>query len=288
MNRLINYFWGAPTPTLQEPNALCLKGGGVKGFAFLGAAKAFKERNVTFSNFIGSSAGAIFAAAMACKIDLDKLERLVYTTDYTQFCDYNYGIVGKGYNLYEDMGIYKGAYFYNWLSDLLHQCTGNEKITFAEVAELYKTNLVITGTNLTRKKLEYFHAGTHPDMEIRDAIRISMSIPGYFCPVTHDNCVYVDGGCTNNFPINYFKNCIGINLTSSSMPVEINNTLELIDALVNTEIEENDRLRALENPTAKIINIDTSNVQSTNFAITHAQITELINNGYKATIKSNF
>lgn len=283
MNTMINYFWGTSQKSINC-NSLCLKGGGVKGFAFLGMAKAFNEHKITFKNFIGSSAGAIFAAAMACNISIDKLESIVYSTDFKQFCDYEYGFFGEGYNLYEEMGIYKGIVLYNWITNLLKDCVMDEKITFKGVSEKFGTTLVITATNLSSKKLEYLCVDTYPDMQIRDAIRMSMSIPGLFVPVNFNNCIYVDGGCTNNFAINYFKNCIGVNLKESHTTNQINNTIDLINALVNTEIEEIDRLRFIENPTAQIINIDTSNIQSTNFDITREQIMELITNGYNSTI----
>ena len=40
-------------------------------------------------------------------------------------------------------------------------------------------------------------------MSVITAVRISCSIPVFFTPVKYNDCYYVDGGVTNNFPINY-------------------------------------------------------------------------------------
>ena len=38
------------------------------------------------------------------------------------------------------------------------------------------------------------------------AMRASMAIPGVFAPVTIDSMVLVDGGISNNFPVDVAKN----------------------------------------------------------------------------------
>ena len=37
------------------------------------------------------------------------------------------------------------------------------------------------------------------------AIRISISMPGFFTPVTIDNKKYIDGAILDNYPINFFE-----------------------------------------------------------------------------------
>jgi len=79
----------------------------------------------------------------------------------------------------------------------------DEDITFMELYKKTKVKLVITGTNLTTGKLEYFNYETTPDMSVILANEISSCIPCYFTPIKYNNCVYVDGGILNNFPVNY-------------------------------------------------------------------------------------
>ena len=42
--------------------ALCLGGGGARGFAHIGAIKAFEEAGVKFDMVVGTSAGALVGA----------------------------------------------------------------------------------------------------------------------------------------------------------------------------------------------------------------------------------
>lgn len=82
----------------------------------------------------------------------------------------------------------------------------DNNITFIELYEKTKIKLVITGTNLTKGNLEYFNYETTPNMSVILANKISACIPCYFTPIRYNNCVYVDGGVLNNFPINYISN----------------------------------------------------------------------------------
>ena len=62
--------------------------------------------------------------------------------------------------------------------------------------------LIVTGTNLSTKKVEYYSYHTTPDMKISDAVRISAGIPVYFESIRlADGQERVDGGVLNNFPI---------------------------------------------------------------------------------------
>ena len=47
-----------------------------------------------------------------------------------------------------------------------------------QVFEEYGKELCIIATNLNMMNAEYFHRKTTPDMPVRDAVRMSMGIPG--------------------------------------------------------------------------------------------------------------
>lgn len=88
-----------------------------------------------------------------------------------------------------------------------------DRITFKDLKmisqrypELGIKDLIVTGTNLTKKEIEYFSFEHTPDMEIAKAVQISMSIPIFFQSVTYNDQEYVDGGCLNNFPVSAFDN----------------------------------------------------------------------------------
>ncbi|HEY0768757.1 MAG TPA: patatin-like phospholipase family protein, partial [Sphingobacteriaceae bacterium] len=102
--------------------------------------------------------------------------------------------------------------------DIIIKKTGNPDITFSELHKRGYKDLFITATCLNKKKLLVFSHQTYPDMKIKDAVRISMSIPLYFEAVFIDKegaiitkpgkrkdlDVVVDGGIVGNFPIYLF------------------------------------------------------------------------------------
>jgi NTE family protein len=81
-------------------------------------------------------------------------------------------------------------------------------------------DLYITGTCLNKQQLIVFSYETYPKMKVKDAVRISASIPLYFEAVFIDKDgkvishpkrkegldIMVDGGFTGNFPIRMFDN----------------------------------------------------------------------------------
>ena len=61
--------------------ALVMKGGGVKGLAYVGALEVLKD-HYSFDIYVGTSAGAITAAFLGAEIELKKIEDLLRNTDF--------------------------------------------------------------------------------------------------------------------------------------------------------------------------------------------------------------
>ena len=83
-------------------------------------------------------------------------------------------------------------------------------MTFDDLYKERSIELCIVVTNLNLNRATLCHAKTTPDMPIRDAVRMSMSIPIYFqacrysTPGAQHKDIYVDGGVLNNYPLNCF------------------------------------------------------------------------------------
>ena len=87
---------------------------------------------------------------------------------------------------------------------ILKKKTGSEEITFRQLKELFPNkNLIVGGSNLSNAEMEYFSADNTPDMPVYLAIRISTSFPFVFEKVEYNDCIYLDGGLMNNYPIEY-------------------------------------------------------------------------------------
>nr|QBK87260.1 MAG: patatin-like phospholipase [Marseillevirus LCMAC201] len=296
----------------QSIENVCFKGGGMKGNAFVGVDRALTELGVwpQIKRFVGSSAGAIFAGAAACRIPYAEMVNIIENTDFSQFKDSEWGIAGEGVRLIEQLGIYEGKYFYDWYGGMLKKFVGDEEITLQGVYERFGTEIILTTTDLTKKKLVYLDRVDYPNMELRDAVRRSMSLPLFFVPVketdedglTH---VFIDGGCTNNFALDYcdrfyetpeeaFDKTIGFNLEIGSVPidpkkyidqtVDVSNVIDLVTTLINTLIEENERIRLTPNDWRRTITINTLEYKSTDFDMKKADIQILAKRGYDSTM----
>jgi len=82
-------------------------------------------------------------------------------------------------------------------------------ITFKQLHQVTGNELCITAVNVNRSRVEYFHPKTKPDVPIKLALRMSMSIPGVFKAVKLTNergitDLYVDGGVLCNYPVHAF------------------------------------------------------------------------------------
>jgi NTE family protein len=284
----------------------------MKGNAFVGVARALGELKIDdqIKRVIGSSAGAIFAGAIACRIPHDTLADIISGTDFSKFKDSKWGVVGEGLRLVEEMGIYEGRYFYEWYGDLLQEYVNDRKITLQGVYERFGIDLVITTTDLTKRRLVFLNRQDYPEMQVRDAVRRSMSIPVFFVPIRETDSeglehIYVDGGCTDNFPISYFDGLystpseafgktLGFDLERGTEPTDpaqyrdetdkINNVIDLVISLLNTTIETIERVRLTPLDQFRTVDIMIGDCEGTDFDMPREKIKELGEIGYRCTM----
>lgn len=199
---------------------LVFEGAGIRGIAYSGVIKQLQQQGVLhhIHKVGGTSAGAITAMMVSLGYTADELYDVVSQTKFQQFNDGKYIFFGGFSRLYRNYGWYRANKFNGWLEMLIERKTGNANITFRELSEQGFKELFVTATCLNKQKLLVFSAETYPDMKIKDAVRISMSIPLYFeavyidttgnvhkRPQTGQNLdLVVDGGLIGNFPIFIF------------------------------------------------------------------------------------
>ena len=212
---------------MNEFRNLVFEGGGVKGIAYGGALEELNTLNILpkINRVAGTSAGAINALLLAIGYEVSEVSRIVAETNFADFEDTPYPKkwqLRRWYlNIKKTLRVYgwhKGDEFTVWLVDKIERKSIDPNITFAQFNELVKADqaagspkglmeLYVFGTNLSQKTvIAYSHKKT-PNTKIKDAIRISMSIPMYFeAKFNEGGDVLVDGGVTYNYPINIFDN----------------------------------------------------------------------------------
>ncbi|WP_165958066.1 patatin-like phospholipase family protein [Segetibacter sp. 3557_3] len=200
---------------------LVLEGGGVRGFAYVGASEVLDSLGILqqIERVGGTSAGAIQATLLAVGYTPAEMKKIAADIPLK---DFNDGFFASGFSrMKKRFGFFKGEKITEWMNKLIEAKTGDRNITFAQLhtqkqAKNYK-DLYITGTDLTYRTLRTFSFEQYPGMRIADALRISFSIPLYFEPVLIDDSghvrkdrangtyhLMVDGGLLSNYPIQLF------------------------------------------------------------------------------------
>ncbi|XP_053373751.1 uncharacterized protein LOC123532094 isoform X2 [Mercenaria mercenaria] len=189
---------------------LAFEGGGNKGLAYCGAIRVLEEIGAykNIRRYAGSSAGAMTAALLAVGYNSHEIEEFLSQDLSKIFLDHSCGYFSLLPNLIKGYGWNPGKRIFSWFGEALEAKTGNADITFSEIYDLYGKELCVVVTNLNMMNAEYFHPKTSPDVPVRVAVRMSMSIPGLFQASRYDlhgeENTYVDGGVLCNYPINCY------------------------------------------------------------------------------------
>ncbi len=157
---------------------LVLAGGGARGFAHIGVAKALMEAGVPFDHLGGTSMGAIIAAGLASEWTLEELtERMreAFVKD-NPLSDYTLPLIA----------LVGGSQ----VSRLLRANFGDDRI------EGLPKPFFCVSSDLTSGRIH-----VHREGPVWRALRASVALPGILPPVTHHGHLLVDGGVMNNLPV---------------------------------------------------------------------------------------
>jgi NTE family protein len=203
---------------------LVFEGAGIRGIAYAGVLKSFEKRGLTenIEKVGGTSAGAITSLLFALNYTADEMDTIISNTKFQRFNDGKFFFIGGIARTKNKYGWYRGEEFTQWIGELIKVKTGNTETTFEQLHKKGYRDLYITATCLNKQELVILSHETYPKMKVKDAVRISMSIPLYFQAVLVDsigNTFYeqnennsldlmVDGGIIGNFPIQLFDSVV--------------------------------------------------------------------------------
>ncbi|MEN8226106.1 MAG: patatin-like phospholipase family protein, partial [Bacteroidota bacterium] len=182
----------------------------------------------------GTSAGAISSLLFVLGYSSNEMDSIISNTNFKKFNDGKYFFAGGISRTKNKYGWYRGKKFSRWLGELIEEKTGHAEITFEELRQKGYKDLYVTGTCLNKQQLVILSHESYPAMKVKDAVRISMSIPLYFQAVFVDSIghtfgeqnkngdldLMVDGGIIGNFPIQIFDTYV---MDSSNTEIRIPN-----------------------------------------------------------------
>lgn len=307
----------------QSPRSLALEGGGIRGIAYAGAWQALEEARVDtgIREVAGTSVGAITGCLISLGYRASELRFVMNGLRMQEFNDGRWFFAGGQQRLRKKFGWYRGDALERWIGERVREKTGSAHTTFRQLAALAAgnasfRNFYATATDLTAQKAVVFSVHTVPDMELKTAVRASMSVPLYFeavlldstgkrydrvkdCPGCH---VYVDGGLLLNYPLELFDStdaqgrpvmnpdAIGFKLERVEQmgvhdgiaPYTIHNLGQYIAAFYNLGMEKlNSRMSRAQEKT-RTVYISTGNVSPRVRRISEKTRNLLFSNGYEA------
>lgn len=217
---LFLFSWATSFSQPRSIRNLIFEGAGIRGIAYSGAIAELQIQGLLDSvrRVGGTSSGAITAMLLSIGYTAEEITSIVNSTSFKKFNDGRFFFAGGINRFRRFFGWYRGRAMEKWLGKILKDKTGDGDVSFDKLHRLGCKDLYVTGTSLTEQKLIVFSRESYPDMKVRDAVRISMSIPLYFEAVFLDSSgavirhpkdlhglrVMTDGGFTGNFPIHIF------------------------------------------------------------------------------------
>ncbi len=307
---------------------LVLEGAGVKGIALAGGWSVLQEAGFTARRVAGTSAGAITGALVAAGYSAAEIREIVLSMNFLEFRDRGWEdripFVPRTVAILKDLGVYEGDRLEAWLRDLLAQ---RGVRSFGDLAghdvgadPRYRSRLQVTASDLTSNRLlvlprDAAELGLDPaGLDVARAVRMSMSIPIFFEPVsvvnerTKREHVIVDGAVLSNYPVWLFdaehgqepawptfgllavdpdpKSPIGQRLPAPERGRRgAGDFVRYAKAMADALMETHDRLYVREEDFARTIAIPTLGMTTTAFDITYDDKAALHQSGRDAAAR---
>lgn len=187
---------------------LVLSGGGAKGMAHIGVLKVIEEAGVRIDYIGGTSTGAIIGGLYASGYSAVQIDSLFKTVNFSELIQddiprsaktffekyeserYALTLPFKDFKISLPSSISKGQNMYNLFSKLTSHVNDIEDFNELPIP------FFCIATNIESGKETVLDKGYLPR-----AVSASSALPTLFNPVKLGDSLYVDGGITNNYPI---------------------------------------------------------------------------------------
>jgi NTE family protein len=154
--------------------ALVLSGGGVRGFAHVGAIKVLQDAGVPIDLIAGTSAGSIVGALYADQANITNVETDVTSVGLASVLDFN--------NIPQSDGVFQGYKLQKFLLEHMQ----------AKTFDQLKIPLIVVATDLKTGAPVKLDSGP-----VAPAVQASAAIPALFDPVSLYGYTLIDGGMSD-------------------------------------------------------------------------------------------
>jgi NTE family protein len=241
-------------PSLSRPKTcLVLSGGGARGAAHIGVLKVLESLRVPIDCISGTSMGALVGGAYASGMTTDEMEQLIASISTSMIVkekpprqdqDIHRKLDDRSILLGLELGVQdgrlrlpKGAVSGVQLETVLRALS---KLSRVRNFDALPIPFRAVATDLVTGKPVVFSEG-----ELANAMRASMSVPGAIAPAEMEGRILVDGGLTNNLPVDIARQMgadvvIAVNLGTPLMKrEELTSVLGVTGQMINILTEQN-------------------------------------------------
>jgi NTE family protein len=199
--------------TIKRPKiGLVLTGGGAKGFAHIGVLKVIEKAGIKIDYIGGTSMGAVVGGLYASGYSAQQIDSIFQNTNFDELLQdyiprtsksfyekkndelYAMSLPFNKFSLGVPIALSKGMYNYNLLTKLTHKVRHVRDFNKLPIPFLCIATNIETGEQLV------LNTGYLPQ-----ALLASSAFPTLFSPVEIDGKVLIDGGVTNNYPVDEVK-----------------------------------------------------------------------------------
>jgi NTE family protein len=195
--------------------ALVLGGGAARGFAHVGVIRVLEQEKIPINLIVGTSVGSLIGALYASDPNSFNLEWLAFSLEKDDILDYSV--------IYSRMGPVQGERLEKFVQT---------KVKVRNIEQM-KIPFYAIATDLKAGNTWVFEKGS-----VAKAVRASCSIPGIFQPLQMGGRMYVDGGVTDNLPVDVARAkgadiIIAVNISRNINNPQINSLIDVILQSIN-------------------------------------------------------
>jgi predicted acylesterase/phospholipase RssA len=236
-------------------------------FSLIGVLKARESELVGVKEISGSSAGSILALFMGVGMSVDEILETSLNLDVPNFVKIRIGSFFNKFGFVDMAPIRK---------KLVEICGCDP--TFKEI----DMKIYISAFCMNTSETVYFSKDTHPDMNIIDAVCMSMAIPFIFACGKYNGETYVDGGMKEEYPLTpffdkkpYEVTCIKIKMNRIYQE-DIQTPKQFVECLVRSALSN----RVTYDLPIEMHEINVEDTDVFDFSMSYEEKVQLFNRGY--------
>lgn len=252
---LITLFVLANSNLKSQTVGLVLSGGGALGLAHIGVIKALEENGIPIDYITGTSAGAMVGSMYAAGFSPVEMDSLFNTEEYKLLSEGDY-VDNLHYFFRDDEADASWINFhfdedFKFSKAIPLSITNPTALDFEYMSQYSEISAIsnynfdslfvpfrCVAADIQNKKAYVCKSG-----HLNQAVRASMTFPGFIAPIKIDGKLMFDGGLYNNFPTNvmyddfYPDIIIGVNFTDSITPPDEDDLISQIKGMIINRTE---------------------------------------------------